>query len=199
MSKLRLKRWFRSIENLSLIQLAGLASLYNGITYIFGLVVLFGVFRPLTDSSYAITEQLGFIIDHKDWYQSWIMVIYVSFGNALVVLVLGLHERLSKGRVSFLAVGTAFGLIWAALVIASGMIANVGLDAVQPLFEDQPQQASLVWLSVEAIHNGIGGGMEVVGGIWVVLISGAALKQKVFSPWLNYLGMAIANIAGSHA
>ena len=48
---------------------------------------------------------------------------------------------------------------------------------------------------MSAIQEGIGGGVELAGGLWVLLISWSALRQAAFPRWLNYLGIAVG-VAG---
>jgi len=110
------------------------ASIFNAFAYTLGLVVVFTWFTPLTRMDISALDQLKFLINHKIWYQIWILIIYVSFGSSLVFLVLGLHQRLASGNNEMLRVGTTFGLLWAGFVIASGMIANIGLDVIEPFF-----------------------------------------------------------------
>ncbi|MBK7918036.1 MAG: DUF4386 family protein [Chloroflexi bacterium] len=112
-------------------------------------------------------------------------------GATLVVLTLALHERLN-GRSSALArTATAFGIIWAVLVIASGMIYNVGMETVAGLQANNPEQAATVWLAIESVFTGLGGGVEVVGGIWVILLSVAGLRSRNFGRALHYLGYVV--------
>ena len=84
-----------------------------------------------------------------------------------------------------------FGVIWVGLVIASGMIANIGLAAVIKLSVNEPEQAMSLWLTVNIIVEGLGGGNEVVGGFWLLLLSCAALKSQQFSKTLSYFGLFI--------
>ena len=86
---------------------------------------------------------------------------------------------------------TAFGLIWAGLVIASGMIANIGHSAVIGLFSDNQDQAVSLWLAISAVQDALGGGNEIVGGLWVLLLSWAALKGSSLPKALNYLGVLV--------
>ena len=90
---------------------------------------------------------------------------------------------------------TVFGLIWAGLIIASGMIFNIGMDNVVDLFGTDPAQAATVWLAIESVFEGMGGGNEIVGGIWILLVSWAALRAGEFSRILNYLGLVLG-VAG---
>ena len=46
-------------------------------------------------------------------------------------------------------------------------------------------------MAIESIFNGLGGGVEVVGGIWVLLVSISALRSGNFSRYFNYLGLVI--------
>lgn len=55
-------------------------------------------------------------------------------------------------------------LIWAGLVIASGMVASVGLEAVATLHAKDVAQAVTAWVAIAAIQDGLGGGVEIVGG-----------------------------------
>jgi hypothetical protein len=90
---------------------------------------------------------------------------------------------------------TAFGLIWAGLVLASGMIVVVGLDTVADLHTADPVQAALVWQAIEAVGTAIGGGVEVVGGLWLLLVSWAALRSGGLPRALNVVGV-VAGAAG---
>ena len=54
-----------------------------------------------------------------------------------------------------------------------------------------PQQAATVWLAIGSIFNGLGGGVEVVGGIWVILLSVAGLRGGYFGRGLHYLGYLV--------
>lgn len=88
-------------------------------------------------------------------------------------------------------VATAFGLIWAVLVIASGMVANIGSGVVVDLYNSEPAQAATVWLAIDTMVDGIGGGNEIVGGLWLLLVSWAALRVGEFPKALNYLGVVV--------
>jgi len=71
------------------------------------------------------------------------------------------------------------------------MIANIGLSAVLKLSENDPEQALIIWRTISYVVEGIGGGNEIVGGLWVLILSIAALKGKVFHKTLNILGVFV--------
>jgi hypothetical protein len=85
----------------------------------------------------------------------------------------------------------AFGLIWAGLVIASGMVHNAGLGTIVDLYGQDPAQAAMVWLAIDSVSLGLGGEVEIVGGLWILLVSWAALRAGELPRALNYLGVAI--------
>jgi hypothetical protein len=85
----------------------------------------------------------------------------------------------------------AFGLIWAGLVIASGMVHNAGLGTIVDLYRQDPAQAAMVWLAIDSVSLGLGGEVEIVGGLWILLVSWAALRAGELPRALNYLGVAI--------
>lgn len=82
--------------------------------------------------------------------------------------------------------------IWACVVIASGMVANIGMDTVVGLYGKDPAQAATAWLAIDSVVLGLGGGGgEILGGTWILLISWAALQAREFPKALNYLGVLI--------
>jgi Domain of unknown function (DUF4386) len=100
-------------------------------------------------------------------------------------------KGLKAGAPAMAQTATAFGLIWAGLVIASGMVANISLGTVVDLYGKDPAQAASVWLALSSVEEGLGGGNEIAGGLWVLLVSWAALWARGLPRALNYLGMVI--------
>jgi len=85
-----------------------------------------------------------------------------------------------------------FAYIWAGLMFATGMISNIGIAAVGDLADTDPAQAEAVWSSIAAITDGLGGGNELVGGAWVLLVSLAAWTTNALPRALNALGIISA-------
>jgi hypothetical protein len=66
---------------------------------------------------------------------------------------------------------------------------------VADLHSADPVQAALVWQAIEAVGTAIGGGVEVVGGLWLLLVSWAALRSGGLPRALNVVGV-VAGAAG---
>lgn len=60
---------------------------------------------------------------------------YVSFGLVLTVLALALHDRLIGDSRPLARVIAGWGILWSGLLIASGTIANMGMEYVVGLRE----------------------------------------------------------------
>lgn len=169
----------------------GMAAIVEALAYIVGFAVMFTVLMPPNADTLSAGEKLAFMLGKQGIFQAWNLFIYVVFGVLLVVLSLALHERLLAREEALTKVATAFGLIWAGLVIAAGMISITGLLAAAKLHSIDPVQATTLWQTVSAVQEGVGGGIELVGGLWVILVSWSALRQGAFPRWLNYLGLAV--------
>jgi len=169
----------------------GIAALLEALCYVVGFAAMATVLNPGSTEGWSSAQRLEFVLERDVIFQTWNLFIYVVFGVALVVLVVALHERLKARSASLMHIATAFGLIWAGLVIASGMVTSVGLETVAALYDRDPAQADSVWLAVGAIQEGLGGGVEIVGGIWVLLIGVVSLRYRVSPRALGYLGVAV--------
>lgn len=167
----------------------GIAALIESLTFIIGFALFFTVLTPLISDDTTAVDSVAFLMENQGIVYIAYLIIYVIFGVFLVPLSLALHQRLKDGSVTLMQNATAFGLIWAGLVIASGMVANVGTATVVSLFEQTPEQAGTIWVAVDTVRNGLGGGNEIVGGIWVLLISWSALQTGKLPKILNYLGL----------
>jgi hypothetical protein len=177
----------------NLQKLGGVAALITAATFIAGFVLLFTLLVPAGYFAAEVDplQNVAFLADNQAIMYIWYLIIYVIFGIFLVVLSLALYERLQAGSPALALIATAFGLIWAGLVIASGMVANVGAGVVIDLYGHNPAQAASVWLAVNAVVVGLGGGNEIVGGVWLLLVSGAAWQARMLGKALNYLGLIV--------
>lgn len=170
-------------------RVGGIAALFEAFAYIVGFAAMMTILS--VPAGMAPVEQLRFVAAKAGMYQAWNIVIYIMFGAALVALAVALHERLAPATGLLMKIATPFGLIWAGLVIATGMIANLGLAAAARMLDTDPAQATLMWRTLNVVQEGLGGGVELAGGLWLVLASLAALRCKAFPRMLNYLGIAV--------
>jgi hypothetical protein len=177
----------------NLQKIGGVAALFEAIIYI-SAFTFFGAFWDFPVDADSV-RKLAFLADNQVILSVVNLILYVLFGIFLAVLVLALHDQLKANTPVLSQIASVFGVVWVGLVIASGMIANTGLGAVIALSAKDPEQAMTIWRTINYVVEGLGGGNEIVGGLWVLLLSIAALRGNRFPNALNYLGMFIG-IAG---
>ena len=175
-------------------KMGGIAALYEAAVYVLGMVF----FLLVVDYPSVVdpVEKVALLVDNQAIIYIMYLLLYVGSGIFLVVLALALYERLKAGSPAIMQIATAIGLIWACVVIASGYVYNMGIDTVVDLYGTDPAQAVTVWLAIESVAHGLGGVRgEILGGIWVLLASWAALRAGGLPRVLNYLGVVIG-VAG---
>jgi hypothetical protein len=175
----------------NLQKMGGIAALYAGAAYVVGMVGFLLVVGwpddPVQQVAVLVQNQVSLHILH--------LIVYVVWAVFMVVLALALYERLKAGSPAIMQTATVFGMIWATVIIASGMIFISGMENVVNLYDKDPAQATTVWLAIDSVFDGLGGSNEVIGGIWILLVSWAALRGGQLPRVLNYLGVAIG-VAG---
>jgi hypothetical protein len=176
----------------SMQKLGGIGGFAAAATFVVGVAMFATMFFDYATTTDP-TEALAFLADNHVPLYIWNNIVYIVFGIVLVPFTLALADRL--GNSPFSRVATVFGLIWSGVVIAAGMITNITSGTVLDLHATDHEQAVTVWITLEAVRSGLGGGNEVVGAVWVLLASLAALATRVFPRWLNYLGVAMG-VAG---
>ncbi|MFS1422893.1 DUF4386 family protein [Shewanella sp. 10N.286.48.B5] len=173
-------------------KIAGVAALFEAVIYI-SAFIFFGACWDYPVSA-GDTQKLSYLIHHQSILSIVNFVMYVAFGLFLAILVVAIHQRMKTKAPLLSQTATVFGIIWVGLVIASGMIANVGLAAVIDLSAQNPQQAMTLLMVINTIVEAFGGGNEIVGGLWVLLLSIAGLKAIELPKWLHYFGLLIGTV-----
>ena len=166
----------------------GLAALYLAVAYLVGLVLFIVVldYANIVDP----TQKAALIVDKQMVIWATNLLLYVFFGIFLVVLALALYDRLKAGASALMQVATVIGVIWAGSLVASGMISNAGLAPTAALYAVDPAQAALTWQGVEIVADGIGNGNgEILGGVWMLLVSLAALRSDGLPKGACILGL----------
>ncbi len=176
----------------NLQKMGGIGALYLAAAYIVGMVG----FLAVVDISGIVdpVQKVASLAENQTILSILHLLVYVVFGVFLVVLALALYDRLKAGSPAIAQVAAVFGLIWSGLLIASGTLYNEGMDTVIALSSTDPAQAGTVWLTIETVFRGLSG-IEIVGSIWILLVSWGAFRGGELPKALNYLGVVIG-IAG---
>ncbi len=177
---------------MNLQKAGGVASFIAAATYIVGFALL-STF--LADAGFGEdgddVNMFAFEMSNQGLMYLWNFIIYIVNAVFLVVLVVALHDRLKGATPALSQIAAAFGLIWAGLVLASGMLANISLAEVSALYELDQDSAQTMWATLSNVQEGIGGGNEITGGLWILLLSWAGLRGASLSKGLCWLGVVI--------
>ena len=175
----------------------GISALVEAVAYIFGFGMVLAVLIPAgyEPVDFDPGEAVAFLAENQTALYVWTFVIFIVAGVFMVPLALALHDRLKAGSRALMRTATAFGLMWATLIVASGMLIITDLGVISDLLAKNPGQAETVWLSLNAVEEALSGGIELPGGMWVLLLSCAALRSGGLPKVLNYLGVLVG-IAG---
>jgi hypothetical protein len=177
----------------TLQRFGGFAALYEAAAYIVGMI---GFLAVVNVSGVADpVEQVALMADNLAFLYTLYLIVYVVWGMFMVILALSLYERLKAGSPALVQTATIFGIFWGCVIIVSGMIQNVGMQNVVALYGKDPAQAGTVWLTIDSVLGGLAGSNEAIGGIWILLLSWAALRAGELPRVLNYLGVVVG-VAG---
>lgn len=171
----------------------GLAALYLAVAYLIGMAIFLVVLDYPSISDPA--QKVALLVEMPAVTFVTNLLMYVFFGVGLTLLALALYQRLQAGAPALMQVATALGVIWAGSLIASGMVANAGIAPAVALYAHDPAQAALAWQGIETVASGLGNGNgEILGGLWVLLVSLAALRTGGLPKGLNILGLLVGAV-----
>jgi len=174
---------------MKLQKMGGIAALYEAAAYIVGMIGFLAVVD--VSSVPDPIQKVALMADNLAFLYILHVIVYVVWGFFMVVLALALYERLKRGSPAIVQTATVFGIFWGCVIILSGMIQNAGMQTVVDLYGKDPAQAGTVWLTIDSVLKGLAGSNEIIGGLWVLLISWAALRTGELPRVLNYLGIVV--------
>lgn len=169
----------------------GIGALVATATFLFGIVLFVTLLADFTAPDATVADQVAFLVDNEGVLFVGHAVIYLLFGLAIVPLVRALQQRLHRTEPELAAMSSVFGYVWVGLMFATGMVLTIGMGAVADL-AGEAAQAEPLFTAIDTIGNGLGGGNELVGGAWILLVSRAALRAAALPRWLNVLGIVTA-------
>jgi Domain of unknown function (DUF4386) len=168
----------------------GISALYVAVAYLAAIPY----FVLLVDYPSA-TDPVSKVALLRDNFTSLYLMHVVCFqfvALAMIVVTVATYQRLKDWSQGTAQLAAAVGLIQAGLLLASVQVFNYGMDTVVQLFATAPEQAVSAWQVIESVAMALGGsGGQLVGGVWVLLVSVAALRAKEFPAALNWLGAGI--------
>lgn len=172
----------------------GVAALYIGLALLAAMPYFLLVVDYLSAESAA--EKVALVVANYSSMYAMYLVTYVFYGIALAVLAFSLYDKLRDRAPATMRVATAVGLVWSVALIASGMVFNYGMSTVVALTKTDPAQARVAWQAIEPVAQALGGaGGEILGGLWILLVSVVVLRSSALPRSLGWFG-AVLGTAG---
>jgi hypothetical protein len=147
-------------------------------------------------SADTTADKVDLILAHYASMYAVYLATYVVFGLAVGILTLALKERLHAEAPTVLVhLAAAVGWLWSAMLVASGLIFAYGMTAIHDLAASDQGNAVLAWRAIEPVALALGGaGGELLGGLWVLLVSLAILNGQGWPRILGWLGLVIGAV-----
>jgi len=173
---------------------AGAASaLIMAFIYLLGFAIFFLALDPGRELN--LDESVQFRIENQLVVMPTMFVLYVLAGINLIILVQSLAGEVKNDAPWQSQTSLIIGSIWCAMLIVAGLVYLTGMQAVFSLYPENAEQASALSLVVNTVFEGLGGGNELIGGLWTALISCLLLKSTPGYKILHLFGILVG-IAG---
>ena len=119
---------------------------------------------------------------------------YLLFGVLLAILLQALRQALPDSQSAIAGLAERFGNVWLVLMLASGMVALISMNMTLRLLDASTEQALALYNTGNLLTNALGGGIELVGGLWALLLSIAGLQQQRLTKALHVLGLIVGSL-----
>lgn len=175
------------------LKAGGVAALYLALA----LLAAMPYFLLVVDYPSATTaaEKVALIVGNYPSMYAMYLVTYVFFGLALGVVALVLYDRLRADAPFVARVAAAVGVLWSAALVMSGLVTTYGMTTIEALAKTDRAQAALAWQAIEPVALGLGGaGGELLGGLWVLLVSWVLLRGGALSKAFGWLGVVVGAV-----
>lgn len=175
------------------IRAGGIAAIGMALCYISVAVIFFGLLA--VPAGLDSLGRLQFFLQ-----QEYLLVAigwgigYLLFGVLLAILLQALRQAMPPNPSGIAALAERFGNVWLVLMMASGMVALISMDMTLRLLDSSTEQALALYNTGNLLTNALGGGIELVGGLWVLLLSIAGLQQQRFAKALHLLGLIVGSL-----
>ncbi len=171
----------------------GVAAITQALSYIVGFVLFFGILDASDQDSPV--KYLAFVIQNRDVYFLGYVIIGVLFSFALLVLVQAVYARFKAVSPELMTFTAIVGYLWAFIVLSSSLVFLTSLSALAKFYELDPEQALIISRTVTIVVDALGGGIELVGAVWMLAISYVGLRNKLLWAPLHYWG-ALVGLSG---
>ncbi|ADZ92398.1 hypothetical protein [Marinomonas mediterranea] len=174
------------------VKLSGYLSLIQGAIFLISILWYVILLMPIGVELRALSvDQLALITEHKGMLQLFYGIAYVLFALLLVGLNIAICKVDNTSIMNNIAL--IMGSIWSGFLLGCGLLVIASFEYIAMPHSDNSIKLNLL-MFVSVIVEAIGGGNELVGGIWVASISISLKKACHIGSSQCLLGLAIGVI-----
>ncbi|MDO6720943.1 hypothetical protein Q4575_16130 [Psychrosphaera sp. 1_MG-2023] len=165
-----------------------LAALLCALCYIVGIIYIAVIAPNFADS---IMSQFQHLVNYPSSMMVWYAILYVVFGLSLLMLNHSARYVLPREKANALwSFSFMLGDIWSGFVLATGfiMISTIGFFQHHGELQGSFQ---VIWQTVYILVQSIGGGIELLGGMWMMAISMICRQNQLINKLTLYIGIMI--------
>lgn len=171
----------------------GIAAVICALTYVFGFALFMGAIAP--PESQSDIARLHSLIAQRDVFYFGYIVIGIVFSLSLIALNQSLQMRFVKSSPVLSNYNVVLGNIWATFVLASTFVFLVNLSLLTKYANTDENNAVITMNTIHIVVDALGGGIELIGALWVFIISYMGWKQGIYAKATHILGL-IVGLAG---
>lgn len=168
-------------------KLAVASSVYAGLSYIAGIIIYLQFLQFNTVETPL--EQLEIITTHPVLVHLTTFFTYVVFSAAIILLSTYIYQSLKTKESTLSLLSLISGVIWATLLIASGFIFMAFTTMIMGGVDTNGLDT--VWQAIDIVSDALGGGNELVGGVFTGLLSMTMHRARWASKFTTVLGSIV--------
>lgn len=159
--------------------LAGIAFIGMALCYI-TLFVLYGAVIDMPIEA-TTAQNIAYLIENKGLFNLSYILGYIAFACLLcfcVYVTSCLYQQASK---TTMAMASLFGYFWVVVLLCTGMIGISANELLASQNLTHPATAEVIFHTRNLMTESLGGGIEFIGGVWLLLLALASLRHKLLS------------------
>jgi len=170
-----LKDEHSNLRQLGAVSLIGMALCYICLFIIYGAMI-----NPPHSGAETI-DKITNLLAQKTLIKAGYVGGYVLFSCFLCVCIQVIHKLYGKSSSFLVNTASLFGLFWALVVLCTGLIGITSLETLSAIVNTAPDASEIIYLSSLLMEESLGGGIEILGGLWVFFLGVVGLRHKCFS------------------
>jgi len=163
----------------TLNKIGACASIGMALCYLSLFVIYGGLLNPPVDGS--VTDKIAYLLAQHTLIKSTYLIGYIVFAGLLCLTTQALLQTYRADAPQVMDSASLFALFWALVLLCTGMIGITGLGQLGALQTTDPDGAAQLYRSIALLEESLGGGIELLGGVWVLLLGVAGWRGGLFS------------------